>query len=137
MIENWCIGCGLCAENCPYGNINMVEQFDSKTKAEVRKATTCDLCTEPGPRPRAKLRLRLPPRRRPPHEGNRTAGAGTRECRQILRCDRRFQGTPDGVSNGLAMKVRGKVGAAIGPSFGRTPAHAITSATLPPFSSRR
>ena len=22
-IEDWCIGCGLCANNCPYGNINM------------------------------------------------------------------------------------------------------------------
>ena len=48
VIENWCIGCGLCAENCPYGNINMVEQSDSK-KANVRKATTCDLCQSLGP----------------------------------------------------------------------------------------
>ncbi len=48
VIENWCIGCGLCAENCPYGNINMVEQLDSK-KASVRKATTCDLCQSLGP----------------------------------------------------------------------------------------
>ena len=23
MIEDWCIGCGLCAQQCPYGNINM------------------------------------------------------------------------------------------------------------------
>ena len=23
IIEDWCIGCGLCAENCPYGNINL------------------------------------------------------------------------------------------------------------------
>ncbi|HEV2445651.1 MAG TPA: cyclic nucleotide-binding domain-containing protein, partial [Candidatus Sulfopaludibacter sp.] len=23
IIENWCIGCGLCAKNCPYGNINL------------------------------------------------------------------------------------------------------------------
>jgi CRP-like cAMP-binding protein/Fe-S-cluster-containing dehydrogenase component len=49
VIENWCIGCGLCAENCPYGNINMVTQFDSTVKADVRKATTCDLCTSLGP----------------------------------------------------------------------------------------
>jgi Fe-S-cluster-containing hydrogenase component 2/CRP-like cAMP-binding protein len=24
-IENWCVGCGNCAEDCPFGNINMVE----------------------------------------------------------------------------------------------------------------
>jgi len=23
IIEDWCIGCGLCAQNCPYGNINL------------------------------------------------------------------------------------------------------------------
>jgi Fe-S-cluster-containing hydrogenase component 2/CRP-like cAMP-binding protein len=23
IIENWCIGCGLCADNCPYGSIQM------------------------------------------------------------------------------------------------------------------
>ncbi len=23
VIEDWCVGCGLCASNCPYGNINM------------------------------------------------------------------------------------------------------------------
>ena len=49
IIENWCIGCGLCAENCPYGNINMVEQYDKSTRADVRKATTCDLCSSLGP----------------------------------------------------------------------------------------
>ncbi len=49
VIENWCIGCGLCSENCPYGNINMVEEFDRAKKAEVRKATTCDLCKSLGP----------------------------------------------------------------------------------------
>ncbi len=49
VIENWCIGCGLCSENCPYGNINMVEEFDRVRKAEIRKATTCDLCTSLGP----------------------------------------------------------------------------------------
>ena len=49
VIEDWCIGCGLCSENCPYGNINMVEQYDKTRKADVRKATTCDLCTSLGP----------------------------------------------------------------------------------------
>jgi CRP-like cAMP-binding protein/Fe-S-cluster-containing hydrogenase component 2 len=52
MIEDWCIGCGLCAQNCPYGNINLhsftVEVADETRpghkRAVVReKATTCDL----------------------------------------------------------------------------------------------
>jgi CRP-like cAMP-binding protein/Fe-S-cluster-containing hydrogenase component 2 len=55
IIEDWCIGCGLCASNCPYGNISMhsfaVETADpahpSRSKASTRrKATGCDLCTE-------------------------------------------------------------------------------------------
>src|SRR6202166_2180285 len=54
IIEDWCIGCGLCARNCPYGNINMhpfqVMNEDpdhpGRTKAFVKhKATSCDLCT--------------------------------------------------------------------------------------------
>jgi CRP-like cAMP-binding protein/Fe-S-cluster-containing dehydrogenase component len=48
IIEDWCIGCGLCANNCPYGNINMVEQINQSNKAQVRKATTCDLCSSLG-----------------------------------------------------------------------------------------
>ncbi len=35
-----CIGCGECAKNCPYGNINMHE----RGHAESRRATTCDQC---------------------------------------------------------------------------------------------
>jgi Fe-S-cluster-containing hydrogenase component 2 len=57
IIEDWCIGCGKCAENCPYGNINM-HPFATDKKMEdpnrpgkmlpvvQMKATTCDLCTE-------------------------------------------------------------------------------------------
>jgi CRP-like cAMP-binding protein/Fe-S-cluster-containing dehydrogenase component len=49
VIEKHCIGCGLCAKNCPYGNINM-HTFSVPGQngriAEVRKATTCDLCRE-------------------------------------------------------------------------------------------
>ncbi|HMD40278.1 MAG TPA: cyclic nucleotide-binding domain-containing protein, partial [Candidatus Acidoferrum sp.] len=54
IIEDWCIGCGLCARNCPYGNINLhpfevkVEDLErpGRTKAVVKqKATSCDLCT--------------------------------------------------------------------------------------------
>jgi CRP-like cAMP-binding protein/Pyruvate/2-oxoacid:ferredoxin oxidoreductase delta subunit/ferredoxin len=55
IIENWCIGCGLCAKNCPYGNINMhpftVLENDpvnaGRQMALVKqKATSCDLCTD-------------------------------------------------------------------------------------------
>jgi len=75
IIEDWCIGCGLCARNCPYGNINLhpfevasesaevsgsaapaggahaesreAGAHGSPKKAVVRqKATTCDLCTD-------------------------------------------------------------------------------------------
>ena len=54
IIEDWCVGCGLCARNCPYGNINlhpfevMGEDPESpgRKKAVVKqKATSCDLCT--------------------------------------------------------------------------------------------
>lgn len=57
IIEDWCIGCGKCAENCPYGNINMHPfptgekvpdpNHPGRTMAVVQqKATSCDLCTE-------------------------------------------------------------------------------------------
>jgi Fe-S-cluster-containing hydrogenase component 2/CRP-like cAMP-binding protein len=54
IIEDWCIGCGKCAENCPYGNINM-HGFETmrpdpnnpgrKVPVIQEKATLCDLCT--------------------------------------------------------------------------------------------
>jgi len=58
VIEDWCIGCGLCAKQCPYENINLhefvVKQMDPETGQQkevvTRKATVCDLCgqhTEP------------------------------------------------------------------------------------------
>jgi len=49
VIEDWCIGCGNCATDCPYGNINVVQLDPSagKQKAEPRpKAVVCDLCAE-------------------------------------------------------------------------------------------
>ena len=55
VIEDWCIGCGLCAKNCPYGNINMhpfqvMEADPLAPKRQVAavkyKATSCDLCME-------------------------------------------------------------------------------------------
>ena len=49
-----CIGCGTCANSCPYDNIRMVEISNSSgesvleetTHAPVRKATKCDLCVD-------------------------------------------------------------------------------------------
>jgi CRP-like cAMP-binding protein/Fe-S-cluster-containing dehydrogenase component len=60
IIEDWCIGCGKCAENCPYGNINMhpfptgeVAPDPDKPERMIpvvqQKATTCDLCHDLGP----------------------------------------------------------------------------------------
>ncbi len=55
IIEDWCIGCGLCAKNCPYGNINMhpfntFEDDPSNPGRQVavvkQKAAGCDLCTD-------------------------------------------------------------------------------------------
>ncbi len=54
-IEDWCIGCGLCAKNCPYGNINMhpftVNEQDPQAPERLvavvkHKATSCDLCMD-------------------------------------------------------------------------------------------
>lgn len=47
-IESHCIGCGLCAQNCPYGNINMVGEETSGRAMVQQKATTCDLCKSVG-----------------------------------------------------------------------------------------
>ncbi len=43
QIESHCIGCGLCANNCPYGNINMHPRH--KGDLVQHTATTCDLCS--------------------------------------------------------------------------------------------
>jgi CRP-like cAMP-binding protein/Fe-S-cluster-containing dehydrogenase component len=52
VIEDWCIGCGLCAENCPYGSISMhpvaAQERDRGGQGQGaiarRKAASCDLC---------------------------------------------------------------------------------------------
>ena len=55
VIEDWCIGCGLCEKNCPYGNISMHpftvnEQDPLMPERQVavvkQKATSCDLCLD-------------------------------------------------------------------------------------------
>jgi CRP-like cAMP-binding protein/succinate dehydrogenase/fumarate reductase-like Fe-S protein len=63
IIEDWCIGCGVCANNCPYGNINLQNfsvdgpvsdeiaqlaagQERAKKARVVRKATSCNLCND-------------------------------------------------------------------------------------------
>ena len=60
VIKNWCIGCQLCADQCPYGSIHMhtlgdlhntappVEPaltLDSETKQVEVRAVVCDLCS--------------------------------------------------------------------------------------------
>ena len=55
--DDTCIGCGTCANSCPYDNIRMVEirdldgtaLMDPETRRPIVKATKCDLCaTNPG-----------------------------------------------------------------------------------------
>ena len=61
VIADHCIGCGLCANNCPYGNIWMEEDVRPRQQEDVvrsgataliarTKAATCDLCDAEGRR---------------------------------------------------------------------------------------
>ena len=47
VVENHCIGCGLCERNCPYGSIHMVPRLGAgadRVANPPRRAVNCDLC---------------------------------------------------------------------------------------------
>jgi Fe-S-cluster-containing dehydrogenase component/CRP-like cAMP-binding protein len=52
--DDSCIGCGTCANSCPYQNISLVHiadskghgLFDDQTERPIMKATKCDLCVD-------------------------------------------------------------------------------------------
>jgi Fe-S-cluster-containing dehydrogenase component/CRP-like cAMP-binding protein len=52
--DRTCIGCSVCAQSCPYDNIQMVEirdrhgavLIDARTQQPLAKATKCDLCAD-------------------------------------------------------------------------------------------
>jgi Fe-S-cluster-containing hydrogenase component 2/CRP-like cAMP-binding protein len=45
VIEDWCIGCGLCAESCPYGSIQMHDQGVITERSRGWEFTTASAAT--------------------------------------------------------------------------------------------
>ena len=62
VIEDWCIGCGNCATDCPYGNINVVDaarhrrRREAESRAAAQGRGVRSVCRVR----RAQLRPRLP-----------------------------------------------------------------------------
>src|SRR5262249_36386132 len=58
FIEDHCIGCGLCAHNCPFDSILMYDKHEPKASSfdvfanTPRIARNCDLCESVGGSPR-------------------------------------------------------------------------------------
>ena len=54
IVENHCIGCGLCEKNCPYGSIHMAPAKSAGRGGALtvaRRAVNCDLCASVGGKP--------------------------------------------------------------------------------------
>ncbi len=85
IIEDWCIGCGKCAQNCPYGNINMhgfhhrregAGSGTARADDSRGSAKGDDVRSLRERRWAAELRLCLPARRGPSHVGDGAARSG-------------------------------------------------------------
>ena len=56
LIRDWCIGCGLCERNCPYGNITMHETTGRATAERI--AVTAIIVRAPTAWPAASMPAR-------------------------------------------------------------------------------
>ena len=90
LIKDWCIGCGLCEHNCPYGNITMHERVGKASAAKM--AITCDYFAAPTESPAACMLVRTT---RASNEGKRVAE--NRRTRNAL--ERKWLRAPPHASN--------------------------------------